>query len=64
MEILHQEHNWKSKRLGPQAFTQCAGFMRILEGKNPLDNTGVHPESYDICKNDWDNWIFFRWCKE
>nr|WP_272864730.1 Tex family protein [Clostridioides difficile] len=40
----------KVKRLGPQAFTQCAGFMRILEGKNPLDNTGVHPESYDICK--------------
>ncbi|MDU5418327.1 helix-hairpin-helix domain-containing protein, partial [Peptoniphilus harei] len=38
----------KVKRLGPQAFTQCAGFMRILEGKNPLDNTGVHPESYDI----------------
>lgn len=41
----------KVKRLGPQAFTQCAGFMRILDGKNPLDNTGVHPESYDICKN-------------
>ncbi|MCC0715163.1 Tex family protein [Clostridioides sp. ES-S-0077-01] len=40
----------KVKRLGPQAFTQCAGFMRILEGKNPLDNTGVHPESYEICK--------------
>ncbi|UUV14955.1 Tex family protein [Clostridioides difficile] len=40
----------KVKRLGPQAFTQCAGFMRILDGKNPLDNTGVHPESYDICK--------------
>ncbi|MGX4598207.1 Tex family protein [Faecalimicrobium sp. JNUCC 81] len=41
----------KVKRLGPQAFTQCAGFMRILDAKNPLDNTGVHPESYDICKN-------------
>lgn len=40
----------KVKRLGPQAFTQCAGFMRISNGKNPLDNTGVHPESYDICK--------------
>ncbi|MGL6105560.1 Tex family protein [Romboutsia sp.] len=40
----------KVKRLGPQAFTQCAGFMRILDAKNPLDNTGVHPESYDICK--------------
>ncbi|WP_297130361.1 helix-hairpin-helix domain-containing protein, partial [Terrisporobacter sp.] len=41
----------KVKRLGPQAFVQCAGFMRISDGKNPLDNTGVHPESYDICKN-------------
>ncbi|MBQ6630602.1 MAG: RNA-binding transcriptional accessory protein [Romboutsia sp.] len=41
----------KVKRLGPQAYTQCAGFMRIEGAKNPLDNTGVHPESYDICKN-------------
>lgn len=41
----------KVKRLGPQAFIQCAGFMRIEGAKNPLDNTGVHPESYDICKN-------------
>ena len=41
----------KVKRLGPQAFTQCAGFMRIEGAKNPLDNTGIHPESYDICKN-------------
>lgn len=41
----------KVKRLGPQVFTQCAGFMRIEGAKNPLDNTGVHPESYDICKN-------------
>ena len=40
----------KVKRLGPSAFVQCAGFMRIEGGKNPLDNTGVHPESYDICK--------------
>ena len=40
----------KVKRLGPQAFTQCAGFMRISDAKNPLDNTGVHPESYDMCK--------------
>lgn len=40
----------KVKRLGPQAFTQCAGFLRITDAKNPLDNTGVHPESYDICK--------------
>jgi len=41
----------KVKRLGPQAFTQCAGFMRISNAKNPLDNTGVHPESYDTCKS-------------
>ncbi|KKY01947.1 MULTISPECIES: Tex family protein [Paraclostridium] len=41
----------KVKRLGPQAFTQCAGFMRIINSKNPLDNTGVHPESYDTCKS-------------
>ena len=41
----------KVKRLGPQAFTQCAGFMRITNLKNPLDNTGVHPESYDTCKS-------------
>ena len=40
----------KVKRLGPSAFIQCAGFMRIENGKNPLDNTGVHPESYDTCK--------------
>lgn len=40
----------KVKRLGPQAFTQCAGFMRITNSKNPLDNTAVHPESYDVCK--------------
>ena len=40
----------KVKRLGPSAFVQCAGFMRIEDGRNPLDNTGVHPESYDTCK--------------
>ena len=40
----------KVKRLGPSAFVQCAGFMRIEGAKNPLDNTGVHPESYDTCK--------------
>ncbi|SFG24960.1 uncharacterized protein SAMN04487761_10956 [Lachnospiraceae bacterium C7] len=37
----------KVAKLGPKAFEQCAGFMRILDGKNPLDATGVHPESYD-----------------
>ena len=38
----------KVKRLGDKAFEQCAGFLRISDGKNPLDNTSVHPESYDI----------------
>lgn len=37
----------KVDKLGPKAFEQCAGFMRISGGDNPLDATGVHPESYD-----------------
>ncbi len=37
----------KVAKLGPKAFEQCAGFMRILGGDNPLDATGVHPESYE-----------------
>jgi uncharacterized protein len=37
----------KVSKLGPKAFEQCAGFLRIPEGDNLLDNTGVHPESYD-----------------
>ena len=37
----------KVKGLGPKAYEQCAGFLRIRNGKEPLDNTGVHPESYD-----------------
>ena len=40
----------KVSKLGPKAFTQCAGFLRIPEAKNPLDNTGVHPESYATCE--------------
>ncbi|OOF36130.1 Tex family protein [Rodentibacter heidelbergensis] len=35
-------------RLGPKAFEQCAGFMRIAGGKNPLDASGVHPEAYEL----------------
>ncbi len=38
----------KVPRLGPSAFVQCAGFLRIRGAKNPLDNSAVHPESYDI----------------
>ena len=37
-------------KLGPKAYEQCAGFMRITDGKNPLDATSVHPESYDAAK--------------
>ncbi len=40
----------KVKGLGPKAYQQCAGFLRIPKGKTPLDNTGVHPESYDAAK--------------
>lgn len=38
----------KVKGLGPKTFEQCAGFLRIPGAKNPLDNTGVHPESYEV----------------
>ncbi len=51
------EGRFKSRRelldvrgLGPKAFEQCAGFLRIRDGSEPLDNTGVHPESYDAVR--------------
>lgn len=40
----------KVPKLGPKAFEQCAGFMRINQGDNPLDRTSVHPESYEAAK--------------
>lgn len=40
----------KVNKLGPKAFVQCAGFLRVPESKNVLDNTGVHPESYGAAK--------------
>lgn len=40
----------KVPKLGPKAFEQCAGFLRIKDAKNPLDNTSVHPESYSAAK--------------
>ena len=40
----------KVPKLGPKAFEQCAGFLRVADSKNPLDSTGVHPESYDAAK--------------
>lgn len=38
----------KVAKLGPKAYKQCAGFLKVIDGKNPLDNTTVHPESYEI----------------
>ena len=40
----------KVSKLGPKAFEQCAGFLRIMDGKEPLDATAVHPESYDAAR--------------
>lgn len=40
----------KVPRLGPKAFEQCAGFLRIMDGKNPLDASAVHPEAYPVVK--------------
>lgn len=57
--VAYREENGKFKtrkellkvsKLGPKAFEQCAGFLRITDGQEPLDNTGVHPESYDIAR--------------
>ncbi len=41
----------KVKGLGPKAFEQCAGFLRIANGSEPLDNTAIHPESYPVVRN-------------
>lgn len=57
--VLYREENGEFKsrselkkvpKLGPKAFEQCAGFLRVSESKNILDNTAVHPESYDAAK--------------
>ena len=40
----------KVPKLGPRAFEQCAGFLRVMDSRNPLDATAVHPESYDAAK--------------
>ncbi len=49
-EFKSRKELLKVAKLGPKAFTQCAGFLRIKESKNPLDNTAVHPESYEIAE--------------
>lgn len=46
-KITNRKQLKKVKRLGDKVFEQCAGFLRISDGDNPLDNTAVHPESYD-----------------
>ena len=40
----------KVKKMGDKTFTQCAGFLRIIDGKEPLDSTSIHPESYALAK--------------
>ena len=46
-QFLSRNQLLKVSKLGPKAYEQCAGFMRINDGKHPLDATGVHPESYE-----------------
>ena len=45
-KFLNRRELLKVAKLGPKAYEQCAGFLRISGGKNPLDATGVHPETY------------------
>ncbi len=49
-KFLSREDLKKVSKLGPKTYEQCVGFLRILEGKNPLDMTAIHPESYDKAK--------------
>ena len=50
-EIKQRKDLLKVSKLGPVAFKQCAGFIRIYNGKNPLEITAVHPESYEVAEN-------------
>ena len=49
-EFKNREELRKVPKLGDKAYEQCAGFLRIIDGEEPLDNTGVHPESYKYAK--------------
>ena len=49
-ELKQRKDLLKVPKLGPSAFKQCAGFIRIFNGKNPLEITAVHPESYDVAE--------------
>ena len=48
--IKNREELLEVSKLGPKAYEQCAGFLRVVDGDNILDNTGVHPESYDATR--------------
>ncbi len=54
----------KVKGMGTKAFEQCAGFLRIRNGKSILDNTGVHPESYQVAEKLLDTQVFARLCRK
>lgn len=47
-QFIDRKQLLKVARLGPKAFEQCAGFLRIMQGKNPLDASAVHPEAYPL----------------
>ena len=49
-ELKQRKELLKVPKLGPAAFKQCAGFIRVFNGKNPLEVTAVHPESYEVCE--------------
>jgi len=49
-KFVNRKQLLEVKKLGPKAFEQCAGFLRIPDGENVLDNTSVHPESYDAAE--------------
>ena len=49
-KLTNRKQLLKVPRLGPKAYEQCAGFIRIADGDNPLDNTPVHPESYQVAE--------------
>ena len=50
-KFVNRKELLKVKMLGEKAFEQCAGFLRISDGDNPLDKTAVHPETYEIAEN-------------
>ena len=50
-KIKERKELLKVPKLGKNAYEQCAGFIRIFDGKNPLEVTGVHPESYEVAEN-------------